>query len=345
MGGGGGILCRKKIFIFSAFNLLLLTGAVIPSALIASSTIEFSYIESYSSPFPFIFTTLNQALGLFVFWPRCVYFLFSGNVRKIIAYVLSLLPILAAINTFLFPGNYGFITTTLLLSNPNTSFSDYRLVIINILCLIGAIGLFSYLVFSGFKKVIDAFHCILFTAFLGMAIINFAKIGSDFFKIGDDFVELKQMSFRDRGIHSGLFKPVFNFSREGKNVVVIMLDRAISGYIPFIFDEKPELKEAFDGFVWYPNCVSYGTITLFGAPPLFGGYEYTPLEIQKRDIQLLIEKHNESLLVLPKLFLDNGFKVTVTDPPWANFSWRPDLGVYSPYPDIHAENLSGKYSS
>jgi hypothetical protein len=44
------------------------------------------------------------------------------------------------------------------------------------------------------------------------------------------------------------------------------------------------------------------------------------------------------------LFLDNRFKVTVTDPPFANFSWEPDLSIYDPYPEIHAENLSGKYS-
>jgi hypothetical protein len=43
--------------------------------------------------------------------------------------------------------------------------------------------------------------------------------------------------------------------------------------------------------------------------------------------------------------LDSRFKVTVTDPPWSNFSWKPDLSIYDPYPGIHSENLSGKYYS
>jgi YidC/Oxa1 family membrane protein insertase len=332
------VLGRKKTFIFSSLNLVFLIGAVIPSALIASSTQEFSYIESYSSPFPFIFNTLNQALGLFVFWPGCVYFLFSGNVKRILVFLLSLLLVFASINTFLFPGNYGFITTTLVLSNPGTFLSDYHVLAANILCLLGAAVLFSYLVFSRFDKIITAFHSIVFTALLGMTAVNFAGIGSD-------FAVLRQMSSRERDIHSELLKPVFEFSKEGKNVIVIMLDRAISAYVPFIFDEKPELQEAFSGFSWYPNCVSYGKFTIFGAPPLFGGYEYTPQEIQKRNTQPLIEKYNESLLVLPKIFLDARFKVTVTDPPWSNFSWKPDLRIYDPYPEIHAENISGKYSA
>jgi YidC/Oxa1 family membrane protein insertase len=336
--GSSGVLCRKEIFIFSSLNLALLIGAVIPSALIASSTQEFSYIEPYSSPFPFIFNTLNQALGLFMFWPGCIYFLFSGNVKKILVYLLSLLLVFASINAFLFPGNYGFITTTLVLSNPGTFFSDYHVLAANILCLLGAVVLFSYLAFSRFDKVITAFHSIVFTALLGMTVFNFAGIGSD-------FAGLRQMSSRERDTHSELLKPVFEFSKEGKNVVVIMMDRAISAYVPFIFEEKPDLHEVFSGFSWYPNCVSYGKFTIFGAPPLFGGYEYVPLEMQKRNTQPLIEKYNESLLVLPKIFLDARFKVTVTDPPWSNFSWKPDLRIYDPYPEIHAENISGKYSS
>jgi YidC/Oxa1 family membrane protein insertase len=334
----GNVLYRKGTFIFSSLNLFLLIGAVIPSALITSSTQEFSYIESYASPFPFIFNTAIQALGIFVFWPGCVYFLFSNEIKRGIAYILSLLLVLASINAFFFPGNYGSITTTLILSNPGTFFSDYRLLITNILCLLGAAILFSCLVFSRFNKAVIAFHSIVFAACLGMVIVNSVKIGGD-------FAVLRQMTSRERDMHSGLFKPVFSFSREGKNVIVIMLDRAISAYVPFIFDEKSELQKVFDGFVWYPNCVSYGKFTIFGAPPLFGGYEYTPMEIQKRNTQALREKFNESLLVLPKLFLDFGFKVTVTDPPWSNFSWKPDLSIYDPYPGLHVENLSGKYSS
>ena len=74
----------------------------------------------------------------------------------------------------------------------------------------------------------------------------------------------------------------FKLSKNAKNVVVIMLDRAYNGYIPFFLNEKPELRELFDGFTYYSNVISFGGHTNFDAPALYGGYEYTPLEINKR---------------------------------------------------------------
>jgi hypothetical protein len=81
-----------------------------------------------------------------------------------------------------------------------------------------------------------------------------------------------------------------------------------------------------------------------GAPPLFGGYEYIPEEINKRTTEALVNKHNEALLLMPKIFLDNGFSVTVTDPPWANYSWIPDTRIYNAYSGISTYNIKGAYT-
>jgi len=332
----------RNIFFLSSIGIFLLIGAVIPSMLIASSTQEFSYIESFTTPFPFILTVINQALGLFVFWPFCIYFLFSVNIKKIISCISGLLLCFFCINTFVFHGNYGFITTTLVLSNPGTFLTNIPFVMINILCLIFALVFVSFLYISRFKRLVLSLFSIIIAAFLGMTVLNFLKVRTE-------FNTLKTISANNAESSSELFKPVFNFSRNGKNVVVIMLDRAISAWLPVIFDEKPELKDSFTGFTWFPNSLSFGPYTIFGAPPLYGGYEYTPIEIQKGNSQPLIEKYNESLLMMPKLFLDNHFKVVVTDPPWANFSWKPDLSIYEPLlwgeGDLLVNNLSGRYTS
>jgi hypothetical protein len=145
------------------------------------------------------------------------------------------------------------------------------------------------------------------------------------------------------GVQRENILPVYTFSETGQNVLVIMLDRAISGYLPFIFEEKPELFSAFDGFTFYPNCAAFGSHTRIGAPPLFGGYEYAPSLIQKNR-QTALRKHNEALLMLPVLFSGMDYKSLVTDPPFANYSLKPDLSVFSPYPEINAENVIGKYS-
>ena len=85
-----------------------------------------------------------------------------------------------------------------------------------------------------------------------------------------------------------------------KNVIVIMHDRAISGFMSVVLEEdeiatagkinklkekglsKEELcsikslRQKFQGFVYYPNTISFGFYTLQGAPAIFGGYEYSP---------------------------------------------------------------------
>jgi len=66
--------------------------------------------------------------------------------------------------------------------------------------------------------------------------------------------------------------------------------------------------------------------------------------MQARENIPLVEKHNEALLMLPRILLDNGFKVTVTEPPYANYSWISDLSIYKDYPEIHEENIMGKYN-
>ena len=124
-------------------------------------------------------------------------------------------------------------------------------------------------------------------------------------------------------------------SPQGKNVVVIMLDRAVNGFIPYIMNEKPELKAQFDGFTYYPNTLSYGYHTNIAAPALFGGYEYTPEGMAERPEVSLKEKHNEALKVMPLNFLREGYEVTVCDAPYANYQWIPDLSIYDDYPEIH----------
>jgi hypothetical protein len=136
---------------------------------------------------------------------------------------------------------------------------------------------------------------------------------------------------------------VYHFSRNGKNVIVIMLDAAISGYVPYIFKEKPELLKEFYGFTYYPNCISYVNHTRIGAPILFGGYEYEPGLIQK-DRSYTKEKHNEALLMMPRIFLNAGYHVTVTEPAFANYSWKPDLSIFASYPEITAQNIRGNYT-
>jgi len=331
-------LSDNKTFILSACILFILSGLVIPGSLIASGVQEFSFHDPYTTPLPFIYTIFVQAAGFFLFWPLCVYCLFPKNIKYGLTMVISLLSVTALIDTFLFPGDYGFLTTTFRFSNPDTFESKYKIIILSGLATAGLLCGFVYLLLTRRKFIFYYFQLIILTALVFFGIYNVFRINGDFRNFES------QMRQSGTGVvNSEKPEPVYHFSRNGKNVIIIMLDAAISGYVPYIFNEKPELVKNFSGFTYYPNCVSFGDHTRLGAPVLFGGYEYEPRLIQK-DRAYAMKKHNEALLMMPRIFQKNGYRVTVTEPVFANYSWKPDLSVFAPYPEINASNILGKYT-
>lgn len=124
-----------------------------------------------------------------------------------------------------------------------------------------------------------------------------------------------------------------------------MMDRALGELVPYILNEKPELETQFDGFTYYSNVISFGGFTNFGTPGIYGGYEYTPVEMNKRDTELLVDKQNEALKVMPVLFLENNYQVTVCDPPYAGYQWVPDLSIYEDYPEIQTYITDGRFGN
>jgi len=124
-----------------------------------------------------------------------------------------------------------------------------------------------------------------------------------------------------------------------------MLDRAISGYVPEILNEKPELNSLFSGFKYYPNCASFASHTIIGAPPLYGGYEYTPLAINERDTETMSQKHKEAYLMLPTLFSNNDFLVKHTDPVDVSLTNTSLSSILEEYPEFNSEIIRRKYTS
>ena len=135
---------------------------------------------------------------------------------------------------------------------------------------------------------------------------------------------------------------VFSYSRNHTNVVVIMLDRFIGPYIEQLLELEPSLKTDLAGFTWYKNTSSPGPSTISGLTALLGGHEYSPDQIGKLPGSLR-DKVNQAYLMLPTLFEQNGFTTTVSDPSWANFSWKGDLELFRKR-GIRAERLKGRYT-
>lgn len=321
---------RLSIFLISAFILAVLIGLAIPSILMQSEPEQYSYVDSYTSPLYFVWHTFFQALGFFVVWPFCFYALFSAKTKKILTFLFSFIAFSAVLNCFAFSGNYGPVNPNLLFMTPQHFMPGIKTVIVNILCML--VILASLVAAFSFKAKILNSVCTIF-------LISLAAIsGKNIISVQNSFRRMTAPDFSKK------IEPVFHLSKTGKNVIILMQDRYFSPLIPEILKNNPELNEQLDGFVWYPNTVSFGKLTMIGTPGIFGGYDYTPFEINRRADKTLQQKHNEAILTMPVVFHNNNWNVTVADLPYENYLEQPVTDMYKGYEFINRVTTHGTYS-
>jgi hypothetical protein len=319
----------------------MLVGCFIPFNLIASDPVQFASIENVSNPFNLLVYPAVQAMGLFLFWPIYLFFLSPKKLKSLLSLLFAGLALGAFSNFFIFYKNYGIISDMLNFQIADNFYlaGSFSAQLINILVCIVLIMLAAGIVRFRKTKILLAVMTIgiISTGFL--CIVKLVGIKG----VLTEDTELQQRIARNTASTDGMnINPVFNLSRTGKNVLVIMLDRAINSYFPLILEEKTELKESFNGFTYYPNTASLYRRTIFGTPPLFGGYEYTTYAMNKRNDMLMKDKHNEATLVLPELFKQNGYDVFVTDLPYVNYQDPMDPEFYIQR-GIRAQNIVGLY--
>ena len=333
---GGGVYAAEVIFL-TAFM-----GGIIPLNVLNASPVEFN--NDIYCPLDIIWEVLTVYIGIFLVWGMIVFIFMGKKVRYYFSLIVFVLIGIFIVDHMGFGHNLGNMSA-LLVYDKNISYSMLEKIInICLVCITAAVLFFISIKHGIFMK--KMLQILAFSAVI-MFILNFMKLKNQTDALLAR-IESNANIEKNENISDGEAQDkekILTLSKNGKNVIVVMLDRAINGYVPFIFDENPELKLAFDGFVYYPNTLSFGGHTNFAAPALFGGYEYTPTEMNKRENERLKDKHNEALLVLPSLFSNEGYDVTVCDPPYAgSYDWTPDLSLYDNYENVKAYVLSGKYT-
>ncbi len=317
---------NKKLFLLGAAFLTFFTGLFIPSNFIADSPQEYVDVTYFHNPLWYIVSSLAFAAGTFLIWMSVFYWLSGKKGKVLFGKIVWIMCGIFLINYMFFGTDLGVISPTLRYEDGMTFTLMQQL--INLLVLIAAAALL-YLIVSKAPKAVTSVLLVCVIAIGAMSGLNLITTKSSV-----DEISVEQYSET----------PHFQLSKKGKNVVVIMLDRAFGIYVPYIFDQNPELKEKFDGFTYYSNTISYSGVTNHAAPALFGGYEYTPVEINKRDKELLVDKHNEALQIMPALFHKNGFDVTVCDPVYANYGYVPDLSLFDKYEGMNKYITGGRFS-
>ena len=330
---------RNYLFVVSCLLLWLLCGLVVPTNLISSSTIEFSFTGIVDNPLSYVVGSLSMFFGIWCFWPFVIYLLSPKKMKAFLSFFFCVLSLSAILNLFVFSGDYGTISYVLLFENPSLLKTSRFFSIVSLFSSFSIVLCSLLMIHKTKANVLTALITIIFTASLVTGVYSCRTINREFLEHKENMLALQE-----NGVLQDELKPVFHLSRHGKNVVILFLDRAINSFFPLAVDQFPELKEQFRGFVYYPNTVSFGLNTATGAPAMLGGYEYTPEQMNLRDSEKMVDKHNEALLVLPRIFNDSGYAVTVSDPPYSNYKLTADYTPYEPYLNIQVKNLLGKYS-
>lgn len=307
----------KVLIIGGLFYLSVLVGLLVPSDIIPTATYHFVNVHAYKNPVVYMFISFFTGLGTFFVYGHILYVLSSKRLKKYFSLLVSIICGILTMNYFAF-GKVGPLTPLLRLQSGkySTTFKD---IMFNILIMV-LIAMLFFILWKNKKKIILSVIMACLIAVSYMSIKNLLDITKEYRHLYYATTQLQT--------------PSLKLSKNGKNVIVIMLDRGMGYLLPYLMEEEPDIGEKFSGFTFYPDTISFGEYTNTGSPALYGGYGYTPDKINDMPELSLEEKQNAALKVMPVNFYENGYKVTVMDPTYAGYEWIPDLSVFDEYPEM-----------
>ena len=320
---------KEKTFFFAGAVLMaFITGLLIPSTIVDASPAEFIDVMHPYNPVLYVINSMLLSFGTWVLWSGVFYFFMSDKIKHVFCKGIWMICGISVTDYLLFGTKLGNMSSTLQYDlTPVFALSEYLL---NALAVILVAAVF-YFVYLKFPKIAKTVVIVGILTVMGIGAYYSADIWRTYLWYQSSTKPSSEM-------------PEIPLSKNGKNVVVLMLDRAMGTMPPYIFNEKPELLEQFDGFTYYPNTISYGSYTNFGVPAIYGGYEYTPEKMNERSDMKLADKHDEALKVLPVLFGDNGYTVTICDPSYAGYKTIPDLSIFDDHPEFNCYNTMGRFN-
>ena len=244
-----------KLFFASMIFLAVMVGLFIPSGVIKASPQEFINKSHYVNPAIYVVNSLALAFGTFVVWCGVFYKLATEKGKSIMAYGGWAISVVAIVDFMFFGKDYGTILNTLTFANEMSV--SVRQQLVNVVVVFAVIAV-CYVIYRWKRDWLKNILTVAVLALVLMSGLNIKSISAQ------AQILKKQIDSGDTG------QATIPLSKNGKNVVVFMLDRACSQYIPYIMNERPDVKEALEGFIYYPNAVSYGAFTNVGTPALYG---------------------------------------------------------------------------
>ena len=319
-----------KIFVLCSFGLILLQGVIIPLGLLTSDISMFAVeLGNTGNIIKFVLENALCVVGLYLIWGSIILYFTKKEFRTKLVVVFMSLYVFSLFNYLNFGKNLGTLDTSLRFESENVEeiiSGDLGLQCFNIFIFA---SILAFTIWMLKKSYIRQTRYILFAILLTEIIVS--VVYSSNFVNNINYID--NLTKKNKELWAQ--NKYIELSKTNKNVIVIFLDRFLGAFLPKILEEKPELKKAYSGFVFYPNTVSYAVNTVLGYPACIGGYEYAPIPMDK-DKRGFSEKWLESSLMLLTLFKKNDYLATVVDP----------IGDYDPFMRFYKDdNFDNIYSA
>ncbi len=128
-------------------------------------------------------------------------------------------------------------------------------------------------------------------------------------------------------------------SKTEPNVLIIMLDRFMGGFVEGIVNYDTQLKDQLSGFTWFPKTVAAGENSIAGVHPVFGGYDYTPRAMNSRE-GILRDLSIEAFRILPHNFSQKGYRSNIVNPRGLGFTMAGDCSFINDIDGVNCSHVS-----
>ena len=219
-------------------------------------------------------------IGIVFFWVLDKVFKFF-NAENFAGYFFSLLTLLFTIYAFLLPMDVGTIDA-FQISDPTPLYLTKNLLVDFVVLILFFAG-FIWLTRQGKVTLIRNVFIICCVLGLGSSTLSLWQSRGQW-QTESDSTTVTLPSYNDR---------LLGFSKDKTNIVVVMLDAFSGSHIDILFNEYPELKDQYRGFVWYRNMLASGDSTVSSLPSIICGEKCAPWSLNETETdKSLAEKIN-----------------------------------------------------
>lgn len=221
-----------------------------------------------------------SVIGIVFFWVLDKIFKFF-NAENFAGYFFSLLTLLFTIYAFLLPMDVGTIDA-FQISDPAPLYLTKNLLVDFVVLILFFAG-FIWLTRQGKVTLIRNVFIICCVLGLGSSTLSLWQSRGQW-QTESDSTTVTLPSYNDR---------LLGFSKDKINIVVVMLDAFSGSHIDILFNEYPELKDQYRGFVWYRNMLASGDSTVSSLPSIICGEKCAPWSLNENETdKSLAEKIN-----------------------------------------------------